>query len=220
MFIVEGSGKIVSRERAISSFIKLHASFNGNIEITQSDEERVVVECDDNLQEYIDVNNMGRTLYITDGGGIRKAKYTHILVRVFLRQVDTIISSMHGNLYSANCITAQESLYLEINSHGNTSLQLKTPSFKCLARCQGDVELSGECGEASIKTMMQGDLHARKLLAGKITLKNMGEGKMEIFGKEQIMIRHMGQGSVHYYGPGQLKDVNMMGDGEIKHKTE
>lgn len=220
MFLVEGSGNVISRERAVSSFIKLHAAFNGDIEITQSEEERVEVECDDNLQEHIEVTNAGRTLYITESGGIRKAKYTHILVRVYVRQIDTLINSMHGSMRCANTIVAPDTFYLELNSHGNSKIDVRTAQLKCLTRCHGNLELSGECAEAAIKTQMHGDLLARGLKAKKITLKNMSHGNMEIYGSEQIFIRHMGTGYVHYYGNGRLMDINMMGQGEVKHKTE
>lgn len=64
MFSIPGSGNITSREARVSSFLKLHIGIHGQVELVQSNDEKVIIECDDNLQENINVQNSGQTLYI------------------------------------------------------------------------------------------------------------------------------------------------------------
>jgi hypothetical protein len=218
MFQIQGSKSIESQERTVSSFIKLHLNINGDTEIIQSDEEKVVIIADDNLQKHVQAVNSGRTLYITQESGILKALFSKLKVQVYVRQIDTIINNCHGNVTSQNQIISREPFYLECNSHGNTRLDIKAPSFKGLIRCNGNVELSGETGETAIKTMMNGNFLAKELHATKLTFKGMSNGNTEIYASEQLSIKHMCQGYIHYYGAAVLKDVNIMGTGEVTHK--
>ena len=62
---VKGNGNIVTREISVSSFICPHIAGKGQIELYQSDEEKVIVETDENLQNFISAFNSGRTLYVS-----------------------------------------------------------------------------------------------------------------------------------------------------------
>lgn len=217
MFQIQGSGNVIARERSVSSFIKLHLTTGGTAEIIQSNEEKVIVECDDNLQEYVQATNSGRTLYIVEESGLRKARFTKLHIKIFVRHIDAIINNMEGNAFTSTPIVSDQPFDLRINAEGDSDFELRVASIKCVLRCEGDVTLRGECGDANIRTMMEGHLFAKDFLAGTLYLRNMSEGNMEVYSREKISITHMGEGYVHYYGPGTLKDIKFMGEGEVKH---
>lgn len=70
---VQGNGKIITKEFTVSSFLRLHLSISKEIEIHQSNEEKVVIEVDKNLADHIEITNFGKTLYINTETGILKA---------------------------------------------------------------------------------------------------------------------------------------------------
>ena len=61
----QGTGNIISKTINVNSFIRLHVSISGYVELIQADEEKVIIETDDNLVDFIQTENSGRTLYVT-----------------------------------------------------------------------------------------------------------------------------------------------------------
>jgi hypothetical protein len=220
LITIAGSGNIVTKEFEISSFTRLHISVIGNAELIQSDEEKVVVACDDNLLNTFEVVNSGSTLYILSDSKIRIPAYTHCLVKVYYRQMDTLVNSSNGNLTIARPLHLTNQLELKIQANGNTTLQLDVRALKLSNQCNGNVTLSGKCGELEIKNQANGNLNCRDLIAGVVTLKNQANGNVEVRSSEQISIYHLGNGYVHYYGKGILKDVKQHGTGAVKHVSE
>ncbi|HTF03149.1 MAG TPA: head GIN domain-containing protein [Bacteroidia bacterium] len=218
MIEVQGNGNIVSREVSVSSFIRLHLSGKGMIELHQSDEEKVIIETDENLHEYFSVENSGRTLFVTAEGKFRKPVYTVCTIKVFLRQLDVLyIRNDRADVVCPGVLTLTSPLEIKIQSVGNTTLNINAPSIKVLSQCEGNVTLKGKCNLLEIKNQSQGDFDSKELIVEELVLKNYAEGNVKLFANKTIAISHYGQGTVHYSGDAQLKDVKQYGDGEIRH---
>jgi hypothetical protein len=217
MIEVNGNGNIVSKEIKVSSFLRLHLSGKGLIEIHQSNEEKVVVETDENLLEYFDFANSGRTLYVTAGGNIRKPIFTKCVIKVYLRQINVLyIRNDKADVVCPNEIVLSEPLKIIIQSVGRTELNINAPEINLVSQCEGDVIIKGKCNIIKIKNQSEGNFDASGLIAEELTIKNMAEGNVDLFANKSINISHYGEGYVHYAGNGTLKDVKQYGDGEIK----
>ncbi len=217
MIGIQGNGSIVVREIPVSSYIRLHLGIKGTVELIQSNEEKVEVEGDENLLEFITATNAGRTLYVATDEGLRHPVFTKLLVRVYFRQLDHLRNCCSGDVYTVAQVKLTTPLEVKIQCEGNTTLDLDVPTLQMKMQCEGDVTLQGRCNVLEIKDQAQGDLKCREMKAGNVTLSNMSQGDIEVYSEESITIKHMGQGNIHYYGPGRLKDVNMMGEGEVKY---
>lgn len=218
MIETRGNGKITSREISASSFLRLHLSINGNVELIQSDEEKVVIETDENLQSYFEVVNSGKTLYVTGGNKLWIPVFTKLTVKVYCRQMNMLYNALQGNVFSSNQLIGNDSFELKIHAQGDTKLNIKAPIVKVNAACQGNIELKGECHELTIKNASQGDIDCKEMIADITSLSNASQGDIKLYSKEEISIKHAGQGDVHYYGEGKLKNILHHGDGEVKHK--
>lgn len=221
MIEVKGNGNVVSREISVSSFIRLHIAGHGLVELYQSDEEKVIIETDENLQEYFDVQNSGRTLYVTAGAKFRTPVYTRCIIRIYCRQMDVLyIRNEKADLVCPEQISLTTPVEIKVQSVGNTSLNINAPAIKILSQCHGNVSMKGKCESIEIKNQGHGDFSSRELMADKLSLKNMAEGNVELFAEKEITISHMGHGYIHYYGNAVLKDVKQYGQGEIKHMNK
>jgi len=222
MIEVKGNENIVSTQRSISSFIRLHISINGTVELIQADEEKVIVEADENLQEYIEVTNSGRTLYVTAEGKWRKAGFTSLIVKIYYRQLYNIYNaSSNGELLCTNTLKSSEPVEVKIYSEKSSSkLSLNAPAVKLITACVGDVEIEGACNTLEINAKSQGDLNARNMHAKTVTLKNYSQGNLAVYAEEWLIINNYGEGNISYYGEGKLKDIKQYGSGEIKHTID
>jgi hypothetical protein len=218
MIEVKGNGNIVSRQVPVSSFVRLHLAATGLIELIQSNEEKVVIETDENLQDYFEAVNSGRTLYISSEAKFRKPAFTKCHTRVYLRQLSTLqVCCDGGEVICPDAITLTEPLEIKIQSVGNTSLYINAPAIKLVSQCQGDVAIKGACGHIDIKNKSEGNFSSKELIAETLSIKNMSEGNVDLFAAHNITISHFGEGDVHYYGNAVLKDVKQYGDGHISH---
>lgn len=214
----KGNGKVIKREIEVSSFLRLHISINGDTEIIQSDEEKVVIEADENLQDYFEVVNSGKTLYLTSGNKLWIPVFTKLNVQVYCRQMNTLYNASRGDVTSENQLICVDPFELKIHAQGDTKLNLKAPSIKVNAACQGDIVLKGECNELTIKNASQGDIDCKSMISNITTLSNASQGDVKLYSKEEISIKHAGQGDVFYYGDGKLKSIVHHGQGDVKHK--
>jgi hypothetical protein len=219
MVQVKGNGNIVSKTHSVSSFLRLHIGVRGITELIQSDEEKVEVELDENLMEYFSVMNSGRTLFVSlESGVLRTPVFTKAVVRIYFRQIDHLVVRCEGgDVVCPQMISLASPLDLKVQNEGNVQLQVSTPQLKVLLQAEGNTTLSGDCGIVEIKNQSVGDLFAKELFASELTLRNSGQGNLEVFADKKISISHAGQGYIHYYGDAQLMDVKQYGQGEVKH---
>lgn len=218
MIEIKGNGNIVSKAISVSSFVRLHLAANGLIELIQSNEEKVTVECDENLQDYFEVVNSGRTLYISSEAKFRRPVFTRCHIRVYVRQLNILyVRCDGGNVICPDAIVLADPLEIKIQSVGNTSLNIQAPAIKLLSQCQGNVIIRGACGSLEIKNQSEGNFSSREMIAEELSIRNMSEGDVEVYADKHISISHYGEGDVRYYGNAVLKDVKQYGAGSIRH---
>lgn len=219
MITVQGNANIVSREVQVSSFIRLHVAVKGKVELIQSDEEKVVIEADENLQEYIEVVNSGRTLYVNCEGKWQIPDFSTLKVRIYCRQLYTIHNHCSkGELISANALTSTQPVEIKIYcDKGLTKLNVHAPSIKLVTACVGDTWLQGTCDALEIKLSSDGDLYAEEMKAKNVALKNYSAGDIHLYASETLTISNFGSGNIDYYGEGMVKDIKQYGSGVVRH---
>lgn len=221
MIDIKGNGNIVSRTIQVSSFVRLHLAANGLIELVQSNDEKVTVECDENLQDCFEVVNSGRTLYLSSEAKFRRPVFSSCHIKVYMRQVNVLyVRCDGGDVICPEPIVLGDPLEIKIQSVGNTSLNIQAPAIKLLSQCQGNVVVRGACGSMEIKNQSEGNFSAREMIATDLSIKNMSEGNVDVYADKQISISHYGQGDVRYYGHAVLKDVKQYSSGTIRHMEE
>jgi len=215
---VKGNGNVIVKEIRVSSFLRLHIASKGQVELYHSDEEKVIVETDENLQEFITVANAGRTLYVSTESMLKKPVFTVCKIKIYLHQLEVLhIRNENANLICGNQISLLSPVDIKVQCLGDTELDINAPSIKILCQSQGNVLLKGQCGSLTVKNQSQGDFKAKEMIAGTISISNSAMGNVLLHSEQEIRIKHMGLGYIHYSGKGALKDVRQNGAGEICH---
>jgi hypothetical protein len=213
-----GNGNIISRTIQVNSFVRLHVSVSGLIELIQSDEEKIIVEADENLTEYVQADNSGRTLYVTGEGKWRIPEFTSLRVKIFFRQLYNLYNACEkGELVCGNTWRSGEPVEIKIFSDKSSSLlNVDAASVKLVTACVGNVKIKGACNLLEINAKSEGDLDAREMKAKNVVLKNYSEGNIDLFADETLTISNYGEGNIHYWGNGVLKDIKQYGEGEVR----
>jgi len=218
MVEVKGNGKIITKEMQVSTFLRLHISAKGTTELIQSAEEKVVIEADENLMEYFDIQNAGRTLYVSSEAKLRKPCFTKCSIKIYFRQIEVLnVICDGGDVISHVPITLTSPIEIKVQSTGNTELNLDVPAIKLISQTVGNVTLKGKCNTIEIKNQSQGNFSSKGLLAQDLKIKNMAEGDVDLFSEKTISISHYGEGKISYSGNAVVKDIKQYGSGPVKH---
>lgn len=221
MIEVKGNGNLVSREVSVSTFVRLHLACKGIIELHQSDEEKVIVEADENLLDYFSATNAGRSLFVSTEANLKRLVFTSCVVKVFLRQLNILyVRNEQGNVICPGEIKLTEPLEIKIQTWGQTDLWMSAPSIKVLCQANGNTLLKGSTEKLEIKNQSEGDLDASQLKAGELSIKNMADGNVWLHADNAINIAHYGHGFIHYGGNAVVKDIKQYGHGEVKRVKE
>lgn len=213
---VPGNGRLSAVVHPVGSFLRLHLSVPGALELIHGDEEKVVITTDENLHDFFEIVNSGRTLYITPGGRLRRPGFTSVRIQVFVRQIDTLhFAFSGGNLHTLAPIVSAEPLEVKIQANGDTTLQLEAPALKVRVASNGDTTLLGACDTLDARTQSNGHFDSRALLARHLILHNQSNGNAWVYGSETLRIRHRANGFVQYFGEGRLKEIVQMGTGQV-----
>jgi hypothetical protein len=218
---VKGNGVLTERTIEVSSFLRLHLTVPGAIELIPSDEEKVVIKTDENLISTIEAVNFGRTLYISAQGRLQAPDFTSILIQIYIRQLDNLyVSHSGGDFDMISLYENRTPLDVKVQSDGNVSLQLEAPSIKILSQTNGNVRLSGSCYNLHVKAQNNGNFDARQMKASVVEFVNQSNGNAWIYGSEELTIKHQANGFLYYYGDGRLKEFKQYGNGPVQHKKE
>jgi hypothetical protein len=218
MMEINGNGNIVSKEIEVSTFIRLHLGCKGVIELHQGEEEKVIIEADENLLQYCHAGNAGRTLYVATEANLKRLVFTTCVVKVFFRQMNFLyVRNDGGNVVCPHELVLTQPLEVKVQSVGDTELNLQAPAIKMLCQTHGNITLKGSCEKLDVKNQSQGDFDASQMKAGDVFIKNMAEGNIRLHAEKSITIAHYGHGYIHYSGNGSVNDVKQYGDGAIKH---
>jgi hypothetical protein len=212
---VKGSGKVVSIKMNVSPFQRIEIDGIFNLYLEQGEKESVIVETDDNLQEYIIAKVDGNTLKIRNKKGISIIKQTKLNIYVTIRNVYDLHVDGVCNIVAKNQLKL-ERLNVTVRSVGNVKLNIISNKLIINSSGVSDCELTGKARDLEVKLSGVGNIFAQKMIANKVDVKSSGVGNTKVHAIDEISIYTSGVGNVTFYGKANVKSMNASGVGKIK----
>ena len=138
--VLEGNGKLITKEIAVKSFDELKANGVYELLLTQGDKESVKIEADENLQQYFTVSNEGSKLIInTEKLKNVNLKGKHKMkVYVSFKKLTNMDIATVGSVHSENQLVF-ENLEIKNRSVGNVNLKLTANKLDIENKSVGNV---------------------------------------------------------------------------------
>lgn len=209
---IDGNGKITKQGRKIDSFSALQVSGSGNIILTQGDKDTIVIETDENLQEYILAETKGSELKISQKKGGNNNHTLNIFITV--KNINKIDLTGAVDIKSTTAIQLKD---MEITASGASNMKLSMNAEKLSLQISGSGEISLTGNTKTIHSDINGagNLKAFALLADNASINISGAGHAEINAQNELIVKISGAGSVDYIGNPKIKQ-NISGTGLIK----
>ena len=212
----KGNGNVEKQERNVGDFTGIVVSSGIDLIVKQGDQSKLVIETDENLQEYIitEVESGVLNIYVQKNARINKV--TAMDAHVTVNQLNKLKVSGGGDVQSEGLINADD-IGIGISGGGDLQFNLKAKRVKCEVSGGGDVSLDADIGEFKAALSGGGDLHFDGEL-GLLDLSMSGGGDAKIngvSGTEGVMISTSGGGDLILEIACEKIKVSSAGGGDV-----
>jgi hypothetical protein len=212
---IKGDGKVVSQTRDVPEFSGIKVGSGIDVFLTQGDTQSVVVEADENLQEWIRTEVNGTMLHIYTDKNIRLAKTKKVTITC--KTLDKIDVSSAGDVTSLNQFNTDK-LDISMSSAGDLKFDVKANEIAITISSAGNVNLKGETHTLKADLSSAGDLNAFDLEAkvGDISVSSAGSAR--VFVTEEASFHSSSAGNIDYKGEPKIKEIQTSSAGSVSKK--
>lgn len=206
---IEGNGKLVSRDVAVTSFEELKASGVYELQLVQGSKEAVRIEADENLQDLFTVRNEGSKLVVEmkKDKNINLKKGSKTKVYVTFRQLKALDLNMVGDVKGESELSF-DNLQLHNKSVGDVTLKLNARQVDITNKSVGEITLSGKADQATVKNSGVGELNAGNFVVNTMYIENTGVGEAEVNCTKDLKLKDSFLGKVKNKGAASVKKMN------------
>lgn len=212
---LKGEGEAITQDRNGGIFNEIRSFGSFNINITDANDHTVKVEAQQNLQEYIEIENKGNELHIRNKKGYSLETDKPITIHVSAPALRAIHLSGSGNVTSTNTLNGSNEFDLKSSGSGNISIDIETFSLGCSIAGSGNITLKGKTNELDGKIAGSGNIRAKELQSAITSVKISGSGSAEVVATQKLETKIAGSGDVKYWGDASV-DSKVMGSGSIQ----
>ena len=156
----KGNGNIEEVEISVRDFQKLNIGGIYNVVLIQSDENKVTIATDENLQNFINTEVFNGTLNINNVHTLKSSE--GIDVKIFYKELNQIYSSGASNIEHEGIIVSDK-LNLTLSGTGAVDLEVNAIRIEINLTGAGIITLAGETDSLETHISGAGGLRAFKL---------------------------------------------------------
>ena len=178
---ISGSGTIITEQRTVINFTKIHASGSTDVEVRQGVDFKVEVTGYSNLIHYFETKLNNGTLELGYKNDVH-VRNDNIKVIVTLPVLHGLTTSGSGDISTTGIFT------------GNTN-------FDCIISGSGSISIAAGTADQFRSTISgSGNIHALGMVATNAEITISGSGNSEITANNQLKVAIAGSGNVYYFG--------------------
>ena len=212
-----GNGNIEVREFEVEEFHKIYVGGNYNLTLIPAKKNRVVIETDENLFRYINVESFDESLNINN---VHKLKGSEgIFIDVYYQQIDQISSTGASKIGHEGILEA-ESLGIDLSGAGSVNLEINTGLVKVEMSGAGVIELSGRTDRQEAHISGAGGMMSEGLKSRECDVNLSGVGGANVYVTEKLEASITGIGGITYSGNPKLIEKQVSGLGKIMRNSE
>ena len=209
-----GNGNVVTQDRNISEdFTGVKSSAGIEVYLTQGEENKVVVEIDENLQEYIETSVMNGLLKVGTRKNIRWAKKRKVYVTY--KELDKIEASS-GSSIQANSVVKSQSLSLKASSGAEIELEVFSQDLDLRTSSGADIKISGKSSSLIAQASSGSEINAKELSVINCNATASSGAEINVNVKEKIDAKASSGGEVVYYGDPSLATSKKSSSGTVR----
>ena len=210
----DGNGNVVTEERTVSSdFTEVHGSAGLDIYITHGDENKIVVEADENLLQYIETNIEDGKLHVTTSENIGHSEAKKVYVTY--KQLNSIEASSGADV-TGNSVIKSERLSLKSSSGSDLKVEVFSKEITAKASSGSDLNISGKASSLTADASSGSEIDAKELLVVNCNAEASSGAEVSVKVKGNLETQVSSGGNVNYYGDPVSVNSNKSHSGSVK----
>ena len=213
---IPGSSNMTKKKYALKNFNSIDVSSSFDLELIQSKDYKIVVQCNENIKEYIDVYLEEECLYVGLKGN---NLFSNIDLKVTIHAPD--INNIEASGASSIDIEKYKVKNLEFHLSGASDLKADLNISEHLsieASGASDIKLKGKAKNVDLIFSGASEFSGKKLvISDELTLDSSGASSVTVTANGTLDIESSGASSVTYYGKGKVIRKDISGAGSIQH---
>lgn len=216
---VTGNGKVAKEEKSLVGFSSIELQGVFNVFLSQGNEDKVVVETDENLQPYVVtyIKDDILTVKLKDSSSIKNLKQINVYIQC--KNLNKISSNGVGRIQTKTPIRG-ESLELDMNGVGASDLNIQVNQLTVRSEVVGAMKLSGRADHTIIHHQGLGAIDAQNLITQTMNLSTDGIGAAQINVTKELTVDAKGLGAVLYRGHPAITHIHNEGVGKVVPEEE
>jgi hypothetical protein len=216
---VHGNGNIKTEDRSVSSFKNVDVGGAAKVMVSQGDQPSVKVEGDENLLQYIEVEQEGDRIRIKERPGFNLQPSNDIRVYVTAPVFNNIDASGASDIIGQTKISNPEEMRMHISGAGTIKMELDAPRLTFRLSGAGSIFIKGQTKELDLEMSGAGSAHFYDLLSESTRVNLSGVGSAEVYASVKLDASVSGVGSIDYKGNATDVNKHVSGVGSI-HKAD
>jgi len=212
---IRGNGAVKIENRSAGQFDGVHVSGSIDVYVRQDSVASIKVEADENLQEYVIIDNDGGMLEIYQKRGINLKPSRSIKVFVSSPAFTHFKASGACDIFSENKINSAEEISIDLSGASDIKMDVKAPKIEANVSGAGTISLKGETRDFVADGSGSTDIKCFDLLAENVDVEISGAGDAEVFASVKLDVRVTGAADVKYKGNATVNQ-KVSGAGSVK----
>ncbi len=213
---VEGNGVMTKKENVLSSFDVVEVSGVFEVKVIPSGEFKAVVETDENLLEYIKVDQSGDRLRIRTRNSINIRPTRKLMVTIYGNNISRFELAGASSITSEGLMEDDRRIEVTIAGAGDADMEVKAPEVKVSIGGAGEVDLAGKTRDLKLSIAGAGDYTGDKLMSENVDVSIAGSGSAKVYASMGLKVSIAGSGDVYYAGKPTNIKKDIVGHGNIK----
>ncbi|HEY9124167.1 MAG TPA: head GIN domain-containing protein [Bacteroidales bacterium] len=210
--LIAGNGKIVKKEIDVKDFKGVCVSAGLDVTLVQDSFERVVIETDENMLEYVKFENNDGVLNIYRSEG--RSKPTKVKIYVTAVNIEKLYASSGADIKGAGLIKTD---YLEMDASSAADITVEVRGKYVVANSSSgaDINILGEATVFNATASSGADIKAKSLIAGTTKANASSGADIAVCVKEEIIAEASSGGDVKVIGSPIRRDVRLSSGGDV-----
>ncbi|MEP6724195.1 MAG: head GIN domain-containing protein [Bacteroidota bacterium] len=213
---VKGNGNIKTTEHSVGSFKNVEVSGAIDLYVAQGDTKPVKIETDENLLQYIEVNQEGDRIIVKTRDGINPQPTRKIKVYVTSPLYNDIDVSGASNITGQTRIVNTENIKLDVSGAGDINMDVDAPAINAEVSGAGSVNLKGQTKTFDLTLTGAAKARCYELLSENTKVDISGAGEADVFASVKLDAQVSGAGNVTYKGGATNVAQQVSGAGSVK----
>lgn len=212
--VVRGSGSVITEERSVSGVQRVKVANQGDLTIEIGDEEKLLIEAEDNLLPYLLSDVQGGELELRTQSNTNIRTTRPIRYYLTVRALEGLEVTSSGSIDAPELIGDEFSI--DVNSSGDVYIQaLYVDQLEVDISSSGNVTIAaGMLGYQDVSISSSGSYDAREIdaLNAKVTITSSGNARIWV--RDELDANISSSGNVYYRGDPRL-NVRNNSSGEV-----